>query len=244
MLGSSSLRRARLGLGKNPNYLRQSTVEVMNNLPAAVLWDMDGTLVDTEPYWIENEYRLAAVHGKVWTEEDALHLVGSDLLAAAIFIKERLDSHMEPTEIVDWLGHRVGERLREKQDWRPGARELNEAFHRLGVPQALVTMSYDYIAAPVVEALHFEAVVTGDIVSKGKPDPEPYLLAARKLGVNPTDCFAIEDSRTGADSANAAGCFVVAVPHAVNVPQAPKRSVITGLGGLAPEDLMALRPTR
>lgn len=205
---------------------------------------MDGTLVDTEPYWIENEYRLAAVHGKVWTEEDALHLVGSDLLAAAVYIKERLDSHMEPAEIVEWLGHRVGERLREKQDWRPGARELNEAFHQLGVPQALVTMSYDYIAAPVIEALHFAAVVTGDQVENGKPHPEPYLLAAQKIGVDPKNCIAIEDSRTGADSANAAGCFVVAVPHAVNVPMAPSRAVITGLGAVAPEDLMALRSTR
>lgn len=211
-----------------------------STLPAAVLWDMDGTIVDTEPHWIENEYRLAAVHGAVWTEEDALHLVGSDLYDAAVYMKERFASHMEPGEIVDWLGHRVAAKLRETQDWRPGAKELIEAFHAAGVPQALVTMSYDYIAAPVVEALPFDAVVTGDAVEHGKPHPEPYLRAAELLGVDPTACIAIEDSRTGATSANAAGCFVVAVPHAVNVDPAPRRVILGGLGGLTPRDLVAL----
>jgi len=208
--------------------------------PKAVLWDMDGTLVDTEPHWIENEYRLAAVHGKVWTEEDALSLVGSDLLDAAIFMKERFDSHMEPEEIVDWLGHRVAAELRAHQDWRPGARELFGAFRAAGVPQALVTMSYGYIAEPVAQALRFDAVVTGDTVERGKPHPEPYLRGAELLGVDPADCIAIEDSRTGAESANAAGCFVVAVPHAVNVPPAPRRAVVAGLGGMTPVDLVAL----
>lgn len=214
----------------------------LSPLPAAVLWDMDGTIVDTEPHWIAGEYRLAAVHGKVWTEEDALHLVGSDLRDAAVYIKARLDSHLEPDEIVDWLGHRVATALRETLDWRPGAKELIEAYHAAGVPQALVTMSYAYIAAPVVEALPFDAVVTGDVVEHGKPHPEPYLTAAALLGVDPGECLAIEDSRTGAASANAAGCFVVAVPHAVNVPPAERRVVLAGLGGLTPQDLAELFP--
>jgi HAD superfamily hydrolase (TIGR01509 family) len=209
-------------------------------LPKAVLWDMDGTLVDTEPMWIGGEHALAAQHGALWTEEDSLHLVGSDLLAAAVYIKKRIGGDMTPKEIVDWLGARVAEGLREQQDWRPGARELFEQLRDAGVPQALVTMSYAYIAEPVVEALGFDAVVTGDSVTHGKPHPEPYLRAAELLGVRAADCIAIEDSRTGAASANAAGCFVVAVPHAVNVPEAPFRAVVTTLDGLRIEDLARL----
>ncbi len=212
--------------------------------PKAVLWDMDGTIVDTEPMWIGGEHALAHEHGAIWTEEDSLSLVGSDLLAAAVYIKHRLDSDLTPEEIVTWLGDRVAAGLREQQDWRPGARELIEAYRAAGVPQALVTMSYAYIAEPVVDALGFEAVVTGDSVTNGKPHPEPYLAAAEKLGVQAADCLAIEDSRTGAASANAAGCFVVAVPHAVNVPEAPRRAVISSLSGLTPGDLAQLSQIR
>src|SRR5690606_33286022 len=123
------------------------------SLPAAVLWDMDGTLVDTEPLWIEGENSLAAAHDAVWTEEDSLHLVGSDLLQAAGYIKERIGGDMTPEDIVAYLGDRVAASLREHQDWRPGARELFEEYKAAGVPQALVTMSYAYIAEPVAEVL-------------------------------------------------------------------------------------------
>ncbi|WP_286928843.1 MULTISPECIES: HAD family hydrolase [Aeromicrobium] len=208
--------------------------------PKAVLWDMDGTIVDTEPLWINGEYELAAQHDAVWTEEDALTLVGSDLREAAVYIKRRIGTDMAPEEITDWLGGRVAAGLREKQDWRPGAVELITALREAGVPQALVTMSYAYIAEPVVEALGFDAVVTGDSVTHGKPHPEPYLTAARLLGVEAADCVAIEDSRTGAASANAAGCHVVAVPHAVNVPEAPRRTIVTSLTHLSVADLARL----
>jgi len=209
-------------------------------LPAAVLWDMDGTLVDTEPLWISGEHQLAEEHGAVWTEEDSLHLVGSDLLDAARYIKERIGGEMTPEDIVDYLGGRVAASLRETCDWRPGARELIEEFRAAGVPQALVTMSYAYIAEPVVDALGFDAVVTGDSVTRGKPHPEPYLTAAALLGVEPAECLAIEDSRTGAQSANDAGCFVIAVPHAVSVPEAPRRAIVPSLGGRTAADLARL----
>lgn len=211
-----------------------------HRLPAAVLWDMDGTLVDTEPLWIAGEHQLAEDHGAVWTEEDSLHLVGSDLLVAARYIKERIGGEMTPERIVDYLGGRVAASLRDVQDWRPGARELIEEYRAAGVPQALVTMSYGYIAEPVVEALGFDAVVTGDSVTHGKPHPEPYLTAADLLGVDPKECVAIEDSRTGALSANEAGCFVVAVPHAVSVPEAPSRAVVPTLDGLTAADIAEL----
>lgn len=208
--------------------------------PAAVLWDLDGTLVDTEPLWMAAETALAARHGATWTEEDGLALVGSDLLEAARTIESIIGSGLAPEQIVDHLVAELGEAMRRDQPWRPGAVELVRAVADAGIPQALVTMSYREIATPVIEALPFDAVVTGDAVDHGKPHPEPYLLAARMLGVDPTDCLAVEDSATGAASADAAGCVVLVVPHMVVVPDGPRRRVAPSLAGLGVDDLAAL----
>lgn len=208
--------------------------------PAAVLWDLDGTLVDTEPLWMAAETALAARHGATWTEEDGLALVGSDLLEAARTIESIIGSGLAPEQIVDHLVAELGEAMRRDQPWRPGAVELVRAVADAGIPQALVTMSYREIATPVIEALPFDAVVTGDAVEHGKPHPEPYLLAARMLGVDPTDCLAVEDSATGAASADAAGCVVLVVPHMVVVPDGPRRRVAPSLAGLGVDDLAAL----
>ncbi|WP_293785751.1 HAD family phosphatase [uncultured Aeromicrobium sp.] len=212
-------------------------------LPDAVLWDMDGTLVDTEPFWIASEHELAAEHGMPWTEEDSLALVGSGLLEAGAYIRRRLDSSMSPVEIVDYMIERVSFNLRGGLPWRPGARELVRAFAESGVPQALVTMSYASVAAPVAEALGFDVVVTGDSVEHPKPHPQPYLVAAQKLGVEPRRCLAVEDSKTGANSANAAGCWVIAVPHAVKVPDASRRTILRTLEDQTPSGLWALTST-
>ena len=193
---------------------------------AAVLWDMDGTLVDTEPYWIDVEYALVAEHGGTWSREHALNLVGSDLLVSGAYIREHGGVDLEPEEIVDRLLDGVIARIREEVPWRPGAVELLAGLNAAGVPCALVTMSYERFVAPVLEALpagSFAAVVTGDGVAIGKPHPEPYLTAAGLLGVDPAACVAIEDSNTGAKSAEAAGCTVLVVPNHVPVLEGERR---------------------
>ena len=207
---------------------------------AAVLWDLDGTIVDTEPLWMAAEHALAAEHGKIWTEEDGLALVGNSLLASGHYIREKLELEMSAEDVVDYLVDQLATSLTEHIDWRPGARDLIEALAADGVPQALVTMSYAEIAEPVVTSLPFKAVVTGDIVSRPKPHADPYLLAAELLGVDATQCLAIEDSGTGAASANAAGCDVLVVPHFVNVDEAERRVQIPTLEGLQPDALDAL----
>jgi len=207
---------------------------------AAVLWDLDGTLIDSEPLWMAGEHELAERFGKTWTQEDGLALVGNSLIGSGEYIKKRLDADMSPEEIVDFLVTRLAAALREQIPWRPGARELIGALDSEGVPQALVTMSYASIAEPVAAALPFAAVVTGDIVTRGKPHPEPYLRAAELLGVDASDCLAIEDSGTGATSANAAGCHVLIVPHFVNVPDAPRRTQLATLEHVTPGALRAL----
>ncbi|MEZ5092657.1 HAD family hydrolase [Nocardioides sp.] len=203
--------------------------------PAAVLWDMDGTLVDTEPYWIEAEHQLAADHGGTWSHDLALELVGKDLMDSGRFIVEHMGVPLEPAEIVEYLLDRVTERLGEEIPWRPGARELVSDLHDHGIPLALVTMSYLRFVEPVLAALPpdtFAEVVTGDAVSRGKPDPEPYLKAARGLGVHPSSCLAVEDSGTGARSAESAGCTVLVVPNHVAVPAGERRVFRESLVGL------------
>ena len=209
-------------------------------LPAAVLWDMDGTLVDTEPYWIEAEYALVEERGGTWSLEQALSLVGNDLLLSGEYIREHGGVDLEPAVIVDRLLDGVIARIRERVPWRPGAVELLAALRAAQVPCGLVTMSYQRFVAPVLAALpegSFATVVTGDAVTVGKPHPEPYLTAAALLGVPPGDCLAIEDSNTGAKSAEAAGCTVLVVPNHVPVLEGERRVFRDTLAGLDAESV-------
>ncbi|MFK5635478.1 MULTISPECIES: HAD family hydrolase [unclassified Ornithinimicrobium] len=214
-------------------------------LPDAVLWDMDGTIVDTEPYWMAEERALVEGAGGVWSHADAVELVGNDLLVSARIILARTPVNGTPEEVVDALLGGVVRRMREHLPWRPGAAQLLAALGDLGVPSALVTMSWTALADVLVEHLPadtFAAVVTGDQVSHGKPHPEPYLEAARRLGVDPARCVAVEDSPTGATSATSAGIPTLVVPHIVPVADLPLAVRLATLEGLAPHDLLpALR---
>ena len=214
-----------------------------DGLPAAVLWDMDGTLVDTEPYWIAAEHALVEESGGVWSDEYAHQLVGNDLMVSAEFIRDHSPVDLEPVEIIEELLRRVVAQVREHVPWRPGAVELLNALARERVPSALVTMSWRSLASAVLDALPvgtFAAVVTGDEVEHGKPHPEPYEAAARLLGVEARDCVAIEDSPTGVRSAVAAGVRTIAVPHVVAVPITAGAVQVPSLQGIAPEDLLGL----
>ena len=191
------------------------------NQPAAVLWDMDGTIVDTEPYWFAAEFEIVEIHGGTWSHEHARALVGSDLLDSGAYMRKHGGVDREPAEIVEMLLDRVVAQLRIEVPWRPGARELLAAVNNAGIPTALVTMSWKRFADQVVECLpsgRFRVSVTGDEVSRGKPHPDPYLLAAERLGVDARECVAIEDSPTGVRSALAAGCRVLGVPHVIEIP--------------------------
>ena len=207
----------------------------------AVLWDMDGTLVDTEPYWMACEFDLVARHRGTWTSADAHSIVGYDLLDAGHEIRTRGSVDMEPAEIATWLLDGVIERVAEQLPWRPGARELLAECAAAGIPCAMVTMSWRRLADAVIGAAppgSFAASITGDEVTNGKPDPEPYLAGAAALGVDPTSCVAIEDSPTGVASAMAAGCVTLGVPHVVPVAASPGLTLVDSLVGV---DLVALR---
>ena len=218
-------------------------LEGSQRLPKAVLWDMDGTLVDTEPYWIETEFELAATYGGTWSQEHALALVGNDLLTSGRYIREHMGIDLEPERIVELLLDGVVARVEQHVPWCPGARELLLDLHAAGIPCGLVTMSYERFVAPILLELPprtFSVVVTGDQVDNGKPHPEPYLTAAAALGVAPRDCIAIEDSDTGTRSAEAAGCQVVVVPNHVPVAPGVCRHVRPDLTAVTIADLAGL----
>ncbi|WP_308202081.1 HAD family hydrolase [Rathayibacter rubneri] len=183
--------------------------------PAAVLWDMDGTLVDTEPYWMASEHALVESFGGVWTHEDAMSLVGSGLPASARILQGK-GVELSVDAIIDRMTDEVVAQLAVEIPWRPGALELLSAVREAGVPQALVTMSIGRMAHAVVDRLPFpafDAIVSGDMVERSKPDPEAYLLAARTLGVAVGECVAIEDSHAGLAAAVASGAAAIGVPH-------------------------------
>jgi len=215
--------------------------------PAAVLWDMDGTLVDTEPYWMRAEGELVTSFGGVWTHEDAMLLVGAGLWDSALI----LQSHgvtLEADAIVQRLTNRVQEQLRDEGvPWRPGARELLRQVVDAGIPTALVTMSVERMARQIVDAIDFPAfshIVSGDTVTMPKPDPEAYLTAAGLLGVAPEHCVAIEDSPPGLAAALAAGTISIAVPHQLPLPESAMYTRWSTLEGHTVSDLRTLYAAR
>ncbi|MGL5823877.1 MAG: HAD family hydrolase [Nocardioides sp.] len=209
---------------------------------AAVLWDLDGTLIDTEPYWAAAEFRLARDCGSTWSTQQAQHVVGWDLLDSAHYLRDQMRVDLAPTEIVDRLVADVRQRLEDQVVWRPGALDMLGSMYSAGMPLALVTMSYRELVTPVLAHLPaglFAVVVTGDAVVRGKPHPDAYLQAAEQLGLAADACLALEDSDTGARAAEAAGCQVLVVPHEAPVVPTPRRVFVPSLAGLDPHRVMA-----
>ncbi len=201
--------------------------------PAAVLWDMDGTLIDSEPYWIATEMELARRFGVPWTHEDGLAMVGQAMDVSAQTLQDR-GVALHKDEIAEYLVAQVAEQVRVHAPWQPDARTLLDHVVAAGIPCALVTMSYTRLAdaflaqAPEV----FTVVVTGDRVTHGKPHPEAYLTAAEQLGVDIDRCVAIEDSPAGVASALASGARTIGVQRLVPLKFQPGLSRVASLEGV------------
>ncbi|MGW6194858.1 HAD family hydrolase [Kribbella sp. NPDC055110] len=210
----------------------------------AVLWDMDGTLVDSEKVWAEVQLELLASLGATWTLEDCLSLIGSDLRdAVQVWMARIPDGVITAEELADRMFSEVVEALRQEVTFQPGALELLQALRKEEIPCALVSASYRVMIDAVLGHLPpdpFAVIVAGDEVTLGKPNPEPYLTGAARLGVDPADCVVIEDSMTGTEAGTAAGMYVVAVPQWVTIPDAPRRLVVKSLEPLTPESLRSL----
>ncbi len=214
------------------------------SLPAAVLFDMDGTLIDSEGLWLDAEIAVMAGLGASWSEKDQEHCLGGPLERVADYMVELSGTSMPSDAVGDLLLDAMEVRLRESDlAWRPGARALLLECRELGVPTALVSASWTRLIAAVQQRIDddlgraaFDLIVAGDDVANSKPHPDPYLTAAAGLGQEPAHCLALEDSPTGVRSALAAGCVVIAIPHIAAVDE-PTALLVGTLAGRDLHDL-------
>lgn len=216
----------------------------MSALPDALLFDMDGTIVDSDPYWMEAEHNVLLDYGVPWTKELGMTSVGVPLgiWVEGMFAQFSLSGdHAKASAEIE---AEVAEIFATRGAlWRPGARRLMELSVELGIPSALVTATHSRI----VEEIHasapagaLEVVVTGDMVSAGKPDPEGYRRAMGLLGVKPDRAVAFEDSPSGVKAAQSSGAITVLVPFMVDVPRTAGLHVIDSLERVDEETLRAL----
>lgn len=196
---------------------------------------MDGTLIDSENFWLTSEQELAEAHGAIWLPSDGEALIGMSLFDSAQIIKQKLGSELDCNEIIEILTNSVLSKLEKAIDWRPGTLQLLAELRAANIKTALVTMSMRRMALVVANSRSeqlFDAVIGGDDVSKGKPDPEPYLLAAERLGVNIAHCIAFEDSETGLRSAESSGAIAVGIPNIVRIAEQKGRIIWPTLSGV------------
>lgn len=216
---------------------------------AAVLWDLDGTLVDSEKVWQVTLDGTAEWLGGVVSVPTRLAMVGRDVdTSVGLLLADVRSQGARPAVDVPAVrAHLLARTLAlfgNGLEWQPGARELLGAVRAAGLPAALVTSTVRMLADVALAATPglagFDAVVCGDEVSCVKPAAEPYRRAAELLGVDPVGCVAVEDSPTGVASAEAAGCCVLAVPSEVPIRPRPGRAVLPSLVGVTVADLAEL----
>lgn len=192
-----------------------------NTFPAAILFDHDGTLVDTEPVWAAAKVALTAEFGGTWTEQDTLDCLGLSMQFTLDRLRER-GVNLPDEEINDRLVAKVHETLAQQPvEFLPGVERFLLEVRDAQIPAAVVTNATTSVARRTANAAPegtFSVVIGNDETTHPKPDPQPYLLAAERLGVDPTQCVALEDSPSGVRSATAAGMRVIVVPGELEVP--------------------------
>ena len=209
----------------------------------AVLFDMDGTLVDSEKLW---DISLAALYnelGGTLTQEVRLSMVGGSAEDTIRTVYTDLGLDMDPVAMAEsdrWLHDYTAELFDGGLPWCAGAQELLKALAAEGTPMALVTNTQRALTDRALNSIgrdYFSASVCGDEVPRGKPAPDAYQRAADLLKLSPSECLAIEDSVTGTAAAESAGCPVLVVPNDVAVPVGPRRRHISSLADVAVSDL-------
>lgn len=206
----------------------------MPNSFEAVLFDMDGTLVNTEPYWLEAETALMARFDYTWSESDQRHCLGGPLPRVGEYMRSLVGVH-DGTYFMNELISGVEALFQRGISFMPGALELLNQIHQAGIPLGLVSASPRTLVDATLNALDpntFQVSISSNDVSKSKPDPEPYLAAASALAVNIENCLVLEDSIVGITSAQASGAYTLAIPHIVEVAPHPRTIVVEGLDGI------------
>jgi HAD superfamily hydrolase (TIGR01509 family) len=195
----------------------------------AVLFDMDGLFIDSEPDWHEAESEMMKSNGYDWAQEDQLLCLGGPLTRVTEYMSNCLQGAKTPQELGDLIVDEMVRRMSGKVQMMPGSLEFSRAVADARIPQALVSASprviVDAVLTGMKEKYFLTSVASGDI-ERTKPFPDPYLHAAKLLGVAIENCIIFEDSPTGLTAAKGSGAFVVAIPHYVKVEEEPRLKVI------------------
>jgi len=205
----------------------------------AVVFDMDGLLLDTEVLWHRAEEELFRRHGATFTLEDKLQVIGTSFEHTARFFAKRLGQPKRGPALVKELQELMRAEVRREVAARPGALELVERL-RGQVPLGLASNSPRFLVDDALRTARlsdaFDAIVTADDVEQGKPAPDLYLLVCQRLGTAPGETLALEDSPAGVAAAKAAGLDCIAVPQYAETDVSAADRIIDSL-----EELLAER---
>lgn len=209
----------------------------------AVFFDMDGVTVDSEPQWHDSERELMADFGYTWLEEDQVACLGGPLSRVGIYMSNKVRNRHDGAWFTNALIERQMEKMRMGVRILPGVLDLISQIRGNGLPVALVSASPRNIMDAVLHGLPselFDFSISSNDVAQTKPHPDPYLLAASKLGIDIVDCLVIEDSLTGISSARSAGAWILAVPHYVKIEPENRMRVVSSLENLSIEKIEKL----
>jgi beta-phosphoglucomutase-like phosphatase (HAD superfamily) len=206
----------------------------------AVLFDMDGLFIDSEPDWHAAETEMMQDLGYEWAPADQLECLGGPLSRVTQYMSKCLKGTTSPERLGELIVAEMVRRLSGQVQKMPGSLEFSRLISQLNIPQALVSASprviVDAVLSGMTEKYFATSVASGDI-ERTKPFPDPYLHAAKLLEVDISKCLIFEDSPTGLTAAKASGAFVVAIPHYVEVAQEPRLKVVKSFSDLSLDDL-------
>ena len=212
---------------------------------SAILFDMDGTLIDSEPLWLEAEIEIMEELGCNWDQQDQINCLGGPIDKTENYMQDRSNNIKPFGYFTKKLDDVMEQKLSTKLDLIPNALEIIDECKRSELKIALVTASSGRLMRAVLKRFPvgiFDTVVSYDDVERSKPDPEPYLLAAKTLGVDITNCVVLEDSLTGVQSGLSAGAQVIGIPHLVKMPSNPNLRVVESLSEINMDRLITWYP--
>jgi HAD superfamily hydrolase (TIGR01509 family) len=212
---------------------------------SAILFDMDGTLIDSEPLWLKAEIEVMAEVGCHWDEQDQINCLGGPAERTERYMQERSQNIKPYGYFINRLHAVMRARITNELDLIPNALSLLKECKDAGIKTALVTASSRDLMTIVLKRFPpgtFDVVVSGDDVEKSKPDPAPYLLAAKQLSVDILKCLVLEDSLTGVQSGLSSGAKVIGIPHLVQMSEHPNLRVISSLDEITLSDILGWYP--
>jgi len=212
---------------------------------SAILFDMDGTLIDSEPLWLEAEIEIMEELGCNWDQQDQINCLGGPIDKTENYMQDRSNNIKPFGYFTKKLDDVMEQKLSTKSNLIPNALEIINECKISEIKIALVTASSGRLMRAVLKRFPvgiFDTTVSYDDVKRSKPNPEPYLLAAKTLGVDITNCVVLEDSLTGVQSGLSAGAQVIGIPHLVKMPSNPNLRVVESLSEINMDRLITWYP--